>query len=457
MKTQTTADDLDVKNYKLPEGAKKGKLSLGGVPGFIMVATRPKGDGPIKKTFVLQYTPPAAEDRSARTEMVLGVYPLKRLAAAREDARLAYNQVKDKIDPKGARQQAAAHAAGGRTFKEAFEDRFERSLKGTDSEKEIRRIMDNDVLPKIGKVKLRDLRKGHMHDIWDVMEARGCTTQCNRVYEHVRATLNWVVERDKDDDFKANPISRMKLRFEEQENDRDLSQTEVVHFWKVGPMVFAKSDNLNDALRMELLTLQRVGEVIKMKGSEINEADRTWTIPKKNCKNKRSKHAKAHVVPLSDPAWKIVKARMDEYGNGWLFPNTEGEGPIKNHIICQGLARALAPDLERDLPLGRLGMEHFTSHSMRKTGYSQMLLPKNGMNILELTADLLMNHISSVKKSVGRKHYIGKHGSDHLDQMRDAANAWGKFILDLVAGNPVGNAPQPAAPVFTVVEGGKAA
>jgi integrase len=51
------------------------------------------------------------------------------------------------------------------------------------------------------------------------------------------------------------------------------------------------------------LTGQRREEVAQLTWEEIDEKTRTWTIPGSRTKNKR-----AHIVHLSEPAWKVIQA-----------------------------------------------------------------------------------------------------------------------------------------------------
>src|ERR1700738_4146523 len=49
------------------------------------------------------------------------------------------------------------------------------------------------------------------------------------------------------------------------------------------------------------LTGQRREEVAQLKRNELDEKTRTWTIPGSRTKNK-----KAHIVHLSEPAWRVI-------------------------------------------------------------------------------------------------------------------------------------------------------
>jgi integrase len=59
------------------------------------------------------------------------------------------------------------------------------------------------------------------------------------------------------------------------------------------------------------LTGQRREEVAQLKREELDEKARTWTIPSSRTKNK-----KAHIVHLSEPAWRVVAGAVCETARG---------------------------------------------------------------------------------------------------------------------------------------------
>ncbi len=118
----------------------------------------------------------------------LGVYPNKTLAEARADAATLKLKRREGIDPAEERQQeeeaqekakadAAAHLAAIENRMTVL-DLFERWMtleisKRRDQGKEMRRMFNKDVLPKIGSMAIDDVKKGHIAAIVDDVLLRG--------------------------------------------------------------------------------------------------------------------------------------------------------------------------------------------------------------------------------------------------------------------------------------------
>jgi integrase len=81
------------------------------------------------------------------------------------------------------------------------------------------------------------------------------------------------------------------------------------------------------ALEFAILTAARSGEVRGATWDEIDTGAKLWTVPAE-----RMKAGKAHRVPLSDPALKLLKGlpRMD--GSAYVFPAVRG-GPLSDMSI----------------------------------------------------------------------------------------------------------------------------
>jgi integrase len=76
------------------------------------------------------------------------------------------------------------------------------------------------------------------------------------------------------------------------------------------------------ALEFTILTAARTNEVIGTKWSEIDFKERVWTIPAE-----RMKARKAHRVPLSDKAIRLLRSLPTEEGNDFVFiGTTKGRG-----------------------------------------------------------------------------------------------------------------------------------
>jgi integrase len=95
------------------------------------------------------------------------------------------------------------------------------------------------------------------------------------------------------------------------------------------------------AIRLALVTGQRIGEAARIAVSELslNDGAPLWTIP-----GDRTKNGQPNRVPLSPLALKLIGEASDLAGeSAWLFPSSNGQGPIDAHAPTRALARARTP------------------------------------------------------------------------------------------------------------------
>jgi integrase len=83
----------------------------------------------------------------------------------------------------------------------------------------------------------------------------------------------------------------------------------------------------SDALEFVILTAARTGEAMGMRGREIDWSAKTWTVP-----GERMKAGRPHVVPLSDRALKILKARAPKDRDALIFASGTGR-PIGDFAL----------------------------------------------------------------------------------------------------------------------------
>jgi integrase len=225
----------------------------------------------------------------------------------------------------------------------------------------------------------------------------------NRTLTLLRTIFNFAVQQAI---FDTNPTAGIKLPARERRRDRVLSDGEIALLWERLP-----HSGINETTRrifqLILVTAQRPGEVAQAEWRDIDLATAWWTIPAE-----KSKNGLTHRVPLSGMALEIIGECPSE--KSCLFPAPRSWSlPIHINYLSHALR------LKRD----RLGIEHFTSHDLRRTAASHMA----SMGIPRLVISKVLNHVER-----GITAVYDRHGYDR--EKRAALEAWAARLGRIIAG-----------------------
>ena len=160
---------------------------------------------------------------------------------------------------------------------------------------------------------------------------------------------------------------------------------------------------------MLLWTVCRKREVTEMRWSEYDPATRLWTIPEERTKNGRT-----HLVPLPEQASKALEhLRTISCGSEWVFPGNRSTKPLGETTLNERLSRS-----------GRLGIDHWTIHDLRRTG-STML---HEMGFPPHVIERALNHVQiGVGGIYNKAQWFEERGSmlqhwaDYLDSLENGA------------------------------------
>ncbi len=151
------------------------------------------------------------------------------------------------------------------------------------------------------------------------------------------------------------------------------------------------------------LTGQRRQEVAQLRWDELDENSRTWTIPGSRTKNK-----KAHIVHLSEPAWKAVPQAS---GGEFVFGTASGK-PF------QGFGHA-KPELDK-----MSGVIGWRLHDLRRTIVSGMAR----LGVPPHVADKILNHQAGTISGVAAVYQ--RH--DFLFERKEALDRWGAHVKAII-------------------------
>ncbi len=299
-----------------------------------------------RKSFVYLYR---FEGKSRR--MTLGVYPRMSLADAREAVAKAVKKLEKDIDP-GAEKIAARKALrDSESFAELAHVWIERYAKPKRKTwKEAKRQLETDAIPAWGKRKAKSIKRRDVIELIDKIMDRGSPMMANSTLRLIKQVFKFGVQRDIID---ASPAIAIDKPAKDKPRDRVLSEDEIRIFWN-GLDECSMSENTRIALKLCLVTAQRRAEVVGLSHREI-DGD-WWTLPKE-----RSKNDKAHRIPLSPLAKKLIsKASGDDY----LFPSLlrNASTPINPRALTNAIIKNQH----------HFKTERFSVHDLRRTAATRM-------------------------------------------------------------------------------------
>ena len=366
-----------------------------------------------------------------RKKMGLGSYKDTPLATARREAEKARDSLAQIIDPQTERkvrvtvEKARADALIAQQTRTTVQELFELwasvdLIRRKDGGAEARRILEKDVLPKIGRLAVRDIQKGHITRVTDALLARGVTRMAKVVFSLMRQMLRFAVDRDIIEFDPTSAIRKAKIGGKDTERDRVLTEAEL-RLLTVQIENASLSKATIAATWIALSTCCRIGELTSAQWAHIDLKAGIWWIP-----SQHSKNGKAHTVYLSTfaqaqfeslraiatEAAEIAKkqnpaAKMTE----WVYPNRHNDGPISTKTITKQLGDRQRGDrapMQRrvmaayanalSLPGGR-----WTPHDLRRTGATMMV----ALGVIPEVAERCLNHTEEnrVKRTYQRHSY----------------------------------------------------
>lgn len=268
---------------------------------------------------------------------------------------------------------------------------------------EVQRMMDADILPTLGKIKLSQLdRRLVISKTLDPILERGSKVQANKTLSVLKQMFDFGIQRGWLDNNPLTGTKRQVIGGNESSRDRHLSLTEVKTVFERLPQL-GVSHQVITILKLILLTGCRVNEVASAKWREFDFDNQLWTIPKENVKAKKGKE-KEHYVPLNDH----LIALLDEAKKAYAYLNSEYVFPS---LSCTTVAPGIKPIDKRSVAravkrhIEELGVEPFTPHDLRRT--TATMLSELGVD--PIVVEKILNHeLMGVMAVYNRHQYMDK-------------------------------------------------
>ncbi len=373
------------------------------------------------KAFVLQYTVEGKQRRK-----VIGAWPTWTLEAARAEARDLVQRIDRGDDPLEAKRRRKAEPTMADLAGEWLAKQTGLKSVGT-----IRGLVNNDIVPTLGDLKVTDVRR---RDVIDMVESKAerAPRSAAQLLIYTRKILSYAADREI---IPANPVADLKptsitvkgMRnpLKAKPRARVLDHDEISAFW-----TSAETCGLHRltalCLKLVLVTGQRPGEVAGMHEDEIT--GRWWTIPA----NRRGKTDSAQEVYLTDTAQEIIAnaktelerlhKRRKEPWSGFIFEARPG-APITNAALARAVLRAGEALGDRGETDGR---GRWRPHDLRRTMRTELSACKVRPDV----AEIVTGHVIPGIRGVYDRH-------DFKDERQAALKAWEARLMLIVAGqNP---------------------
>jgi integrase len=363
------------------------------------------------KSFVLRYR---TKEGAARIQTI-GEYPTWTLTAARLEANAIRQRVDQGADPLGARREERAEP----TVSDLVDD-FEKARLGElASGAEIRRYFDRDLIPALGKRKVRTIKR---RDIIALVEARAVEAPraAALLLTYIKLLLSFAEDREIIEVSPAHGIKGMRInkRMATVKRGRTLDDAEIRAFW-LGADACGIHRLTAIALKLILVTGQRPGEVIGMTRSEIEGT--AWTIPAS-----RRKTGTGHVVHLTETALSLLADARAEVSRlakrrGWpespfVFEFREGK-PGTTAALSRALTRYGDALGNRDHP----DWGHWTPHDLRRTCRTRL----SEIGIAQEVAERVIGHTAQGVVGVYDQH-------KYRHEIRAALEGWERRLLGII-------------------------
>ncbi len=297
-----------------------------------------------------------------RRRLALGPYPALSLADAREKASDALRDVAHDNDPAQARAERRV-AASVRDLAEIYlRDHASHKRSGDRDEK----ILERDVLPEIGNMKAKDVRRGDVKRLLGKIVQRPAPVLANRAHEVLRKMFNFALDEEDEYGFGIdhNPCLRIK-RQEEHNRTRWLRLEEIKALWNAlddeGPYAAG-------ALRLMLLTGQRQSNVLAMRWADVDFDERLWTVPED-----MTKTGGVYEVPLSSAAIWIL-SELRGHDDTWVFPMRGKDGPACRTFVSKPFVNVIERAKIIDIRLHDL--RHTMASHLGHMGFDERIIGK---------------------------------------------------------------------------------
>lgn len=219
----------------------------------------------------------------------------------------------------------------------------------------IKRVLEKDVIPEIGSKQIADVTVSDVLAITDKIKARGADQMALQTRNVLKRLFAYAIAREK---ASFNPAAAVEAKFIASAKSRDVSLSSD-ELGRLLRLIYQSSMKRAHKLALHLLILcmVRKSELIEAKWDEINFEKAEWSIP-----GERMKKDKPHFVPLSRQALAMFEELKGlASGSEWIFPSRSN----LHQPIAKSTLNAAVRTLEHDV-------QDFVIHDFRRTASTHL-------------------------------------------------------------------------------------
>lgn len=312
---------------------KIGFHAVGGVAGLHLDVSSPSASSWILRVVI-------GDDRP---DLGLGPFPEISVALARDKAREARELIRQGIDPRQAKKDAAtalrAATARALTFEEAAKachTAKSAEFSSTKHSNDWINSLKTHAFPVLARVPVNEVDLPHLvkvlEPIWTTK-----TETATRVRQRIESTLDWAtVSKFRSGDNPARWDGNLEHALAKPSRVREDTRHHPALPWpRMGEFMAdlrKKSGMGARALEFAILTTARSIEVRGATWPEIDLKAKLWTVPAARIKGRR-----IHRVPLSQPAIDLLKALPRLEGSPYVFSAAKGGGQLSDMTLSKAI------------------------------------------------------------------------------------------------------------------------
>lgn len=283
---------------------------------------------------------------------------------------------------------------------------------------EVRRVLDNDVIPSIGNRKLGMVSTPEVAAIVEAVVDRGAASHAGKVLAilkqmfkyaegqgHISHSPAYALERDN-----LGVVANVKNRAldVDEHGEVDTAYPEIRAFWTAIDSAPKLSMQLRVGLKLLLVLGLRSGELRQVEWANVDLDNALMVIPPAHQKlnPKQAATARPFRVPLPSLAVELLRELHDYTGSTrYVFAGTKGDAPVTDKVFGRSMRRLFE--------MGLLEIKSASPHDLRRTFRSHL----DYLGVDPHICEKCLNH------SLGRIEATYNR-NDMLDQRREALQLW---------------------------------